>query len=301
MRRLGHLRRSLSGQTSGSSVPGSMDSYASTTSEDTSATDPDEDRLKGLTSSPDFSDNDIPVDQQDTPGVRATLRESLRRLKAETDLRNHSRHTHHQDSSRRHVHHIHHLKHHIRRSGDLIRGMDSRGIERTQTGRGMITDSPISADPDEMRNRRLTETDSSDATVKMAALAMDEAKKETEGSPERMSSTDTLDSPSSVYSPSSVESPSPVDSPESVDTPTPVDSPESVETPTPVDSPESVESPMPMDSPEPVDSPTPMDSPELMDSPVLVGSPTESPNQEPVMTESPVDEKPTIMDSPTGL
>jgi hypothetical protein len=249
-----------------------MDSYVSNTSDDTSATDVDEDRLKGLTSSPDFSDNEIPVEQQDTPGVRATLRESLRRLKVETDLHHHSRHTHHQDSTHRHVHHIHHLKHHIRRSGNLIKGMDSRGIERTQKGRGMITDSPISADPVEMRNRRLIETASSEATVKLANLAIDEAEDEKVGSPERMDSAEQVDSPATM------------DSPEPVDSPTPMDSPAT------------------MDSPEPVDSPTPMDSPELMDSPVLVDSPSDSPlNEEPRMTESPVNEEPTIMDSPVGL
>jgi hypothetical protein len=144
--------------------------------------------------------------------------------------------------------------------------MDSRGIERTQKGRGMITDSPISADPVEMRNRRLTETASSEATVKLANLAIDEAEGEKVVSPERM------------------DSPTTMDSPEPVDSPTPMDSPAT------------------MDSPEPVDSPTPMDSPELMDSPVLVDSPSDSPlNEEPKMTESPVNEEPTIMDSPIGL
>lgn len=284
MRRLGHLRRSLSGHTSGSSVPGSMDSYVSNTSDDTSATDVDEDRLKGLTSSPDFSDNDIPVEQQDTPGVRATLRESLRRLKVETDLRHHSRHTHHQESTHRHVHHIHHLKHHIRRSGNLIKGMDSRGIERTQEGRGMITDSPISADPVEMSNRRLTETASSEATVKLANLAIEEEEGEKVGSPDRMDPSEQVDSPVTMDSSTTVDSPEPVESPEPVDSHTPMDSPAT------------------MDSPEPVDSPTPMDSPELMESPVLVESPSGSPlNEEPKMTESPVNEEPTIMDSPIGL
>ena len=232
MRRLGHLRRSLSGQTSGSSLPGSMDSYISNTSDDTSATDIDEIKLKGIsTSSPDVSDNDIPVDLQDTPGVRATLRESLRRLRVETDLHHHSRHTHHQDSTHRHVHHIHHLKHHIRRSGDLIRGMDSRGIERTLKAKGMITDSPVSEDPIVMSGD-LTDTGSSEATIKMADLAVKEDAN--------------VDSIEPTDSPTPMDSPEPVDSPELMDSPGIVDSPLDEE-PTLVDSPSA--SPTIMDSP----------------------------------------------------
>jgi len=232
MRRLGHLRRSLSGQTSGSSLPGSMDSYISNTSDDTSATDIDEIKLKGIsTSSPDVSDNDIPVDLQDTPGVRATLRESLRRLRVETDLHHHSRHTHHQDSTHRHVHHIHHLKHHIRRSGDLIRGMDSRGIERTLKAKGMITDSPVSEDPVVMSGD-LTDTGSSEATIKMADLAVKEDAN--------------VDSIEPTDSPTPMDSPEPVDSPELMDSPGIVDSPLDEE-PTLVDSPSA--SPTIMDSP----------------------------------------------------
>jgi len=232
MRRLGHLRRSLSGQTSGSSLPGSMDSYISNTSDDTSATDIDEIKLKGIsTSSPDVSDNDIPVDLQDTPGVRATLRESLRRLRVETDLHHHSRHTHHQDSTHRHVHHIHHLKHHIRRSGDLIRGMDSRGIERTLKAKGMITDSPVSEDPVVMSGD-LTDTGSSEATIKMADLAVKEDAN--------------VDSIEPTDSPTPMDSPEPVDSPELMDSPAIVDSPLDEE-PTLVDSPSA--SPTIMDSP----------------------------------------------------
>ena len=226
------MRHSLSGQTSGSSLPGSMDSYISNTSDDTSATDIDEDKLKGIsTSSPDVSDNDIPVDLQDTPGVRATLRESLRRLRVETDLHHHSRHTHHQDSTHRHVHHIHHLKHHIRRSGDLIRGMDSRGIERTLKAKGMITDSPVSEDPVVMSGD-LTDTGSSEATIKMADLAVKEDAN--------------VDSIEPTDSPTPMDSPEPVDSPELMDSPGIVDSPLDEE-PTLVDSPSA--SPTIMDSP----------------------------------------------------
>lgn len=255
MRRLGHLRRSLSGQTSGSSVPGSMDSYISNTSDDTSATDLDESKGITGTSSPDFSDNDLPLDQQDNPGVRATLRESLRRLRVETDLHHHSRHTHHQDSTHRHVHHIHHLKHHIRRSGDLIRGMDSRGIERTQQARGgMITDSPVSDDPDVMRSLRTTDTGSSEATVRMAELAMGKGKGSTK-----------TDSPGVAASPA-VDSPEPVESPEPVDSPTPMDSPELMDSPALVESP----SGSPLAEPKIVDSPSSSPSteePTIMDSP----------------------------------
>ena len=226
------MRHSLSGQTSGSSLPGSMDSYISNTSDDTSATDIDEIKLKGIsTSSPDVSDNDIPVDLQDTPGVRATLRESLRRLRVETDLHHHSRHTHHQDSTHRHVHHIHHLKHHIRRSGDLIRGMDSRGIERTLKAKGMITDSPVSEDPVVMSGD-LTDTGSSEATIKMADLAVKEDAN--------------VDSIEPTDSPTPMDSPEPVDSPELMDSPGIVDSPLDEE-PTLVDSPSA--SPTIMDSP----------------------------------------------------
>ena len=209
-----------------------MDSYISNTSDDTSATDIDEIKLKGIsTSSPDVSDNDIPVDLQDTPGVRATLRESLRRLRVETDLHHHSRHTHHQDSTHRHVHHIHHLKHHIRRSGDLIRGMDSRGIERTLKAKGMITDSPVSEDPIVMSGD-LTDTGSSEATIKMADLAVKEDAN--------------VDSIEPTDSPTPMDSPEPVDSPELMDSPGIVDSPLDEE-PTLVDSPSA--SPTIMDSP----------------------------------------------------
>ena len=209
-----------------------MDSYISNTSDDTSATDIDEDKLKGIsTSSPDVSDNDIPVDLQDTPGVRATLRESLRRLRVETDLHHHSRHTHHQDSTHRHVHHIHHLKHHIRRSGDLIRGMDSRGIERTLKAKGMITDSPVSEDPVVMSGD-LMDTGSSEATIKMADLAVKE-----------IANVDLIEP---TNSPTPMDSPEPVDSPELMDSPGIVDSPLDEE-PTLVDSPSA--SPTIMDSP----------------------------------------------------
>lgn len=265
MRKLRHIRRSLSGQTSGSSVPsGSMDSYISTTSDDTTPTELDDaERLKSImagTESPeDLSgiDDDLPLDRQDAPGVRATLRESLRKLKLETDVHHHSRHTHHPESTHRHVHHLHHLKHHLRRSGDLIRGRDSVGQERSEDKReardqerGMITDSPISVDPVRMREARNLVSEPNEHRSN-AGKEVDE-----------------------------------------------VESPKSIDSPVLANSPEQVDSPTLANSPEPVDSPQLMDSPELVGSPELVKSPKST--KEPGLTDSPTEE-PTIMDSPTDL
>lgn len=140
MRRLGHLRRSISGLTSGSSVPsGSMDSYAttSTVSEGTSTSPTeisDADRLKaGDVQSPlsisggsemdDELIDDLKLDPSvDSPGLRETLRQGLRDLKIETSQLHHRpsltrlhRHVDRPDSTHRHTHHIHRLKHHIHR------------------------------------------------------------------------------------------------------------------------------------------------------------------------------------------
>jgi hypothetical protein len=242
MRKLRHIRRTLSGHTSGSSVPsGSMDSYISTTSDDTTPTELDDaERLKSImagTESPeDLSgiDDDLPLDRQDTPGVRATLRESLRKLKLETDVHHHSRHTHHPESTHRHVHHIHHLKHHLRRSGDLIKGRDSQGEEGSQDRRKMM-DSPISDDPVRMR------------AMRSAVNQTNEQEREVE-------------SPKSIDSPVLANSQEPVDSPTLANSPEPVDSPELM------DSPELVESPKSTKQPELTESPV-SEEPTIMDSP----------------------------------
>lgn len=145
----------------------------------------------------------------------------------------------------------------------MIRGMDSRGIERMQKARGMITDSPVSDDPDVMgKEVDLDGTGSSDATLRMADLAVKSGEAGTSG--EAGSSAKDL--------------------------------------PARIDSPEPTDSPAPMDSPTPVDSPETVDSPELMDSPGLVDSPIDKePTMVDSPSNSPVNDSPTIMDSPTGL
>jgi len=109
--------------------------------------------------------------------------------------------------------------------------MDSRGIERTLKAKGMITDSPVSEDPVVMSGD-LTDTGSSEATIKMADLAVKEDAN--------------VDSIEPTDSPTPMDSPEPVDSPELMDSPGIVDSPLDEE-PTLVDSPSA--SPTIMDSP----------------------------------------------------
>jgi hypothetical protein len=126
-----------------------MDSYVSNGSEGTS-TDRTEPDMDGRVASPvdmGESEDDTPYDKQDTPSLRRTLRDSLRQLKSETAHHSSAPKppSHHPESTHRHVHHVHHLKHHLRRSGNLIKGMDSMGAERA---REMITNSRVSDDPE---------------------------------------------------------------------------------------------------------------------------------------------------------
>lgn len=145
MRRLGHIRRSLSGATSGSSVPsGSMDSYAttSTVSEDTSTSateidvdDADRQKAMGLeydkpprSQSPtsmtaDGSESDLDdhlidglnLDSHgriDSPGLRETLRQGLKGLRIESSRSGERTGTgsriHHHSSDAHSHHHAHH-------------------------------------------------------------------------------------------------------------------------------------------------------------------------------------------------
>jgi hypothetical protein len=252
-----------------------MDSYLST-SDDTNPTELDE---KGIASPEDIGTDE---EGQDTPGVRATLRESLRRLRVETDLHHHTStshaHTHHPESTHRHVHHIHHLKHHLRRSGDVIRGRDSAGEEQTQAR--ALVDSPGSTG---------SEAEGSDLKAATAGL--------------RLTDSPTVDEPQLMDGPEGPEESEDVSSPGQMESPGEMDNQELFDSP--------MDSPRVMDEPELVASPT-SDSPKRMNSPGLVDSPVSSSSlPPPKITDSPLSDDPDtaelsnepvmIMESPTSV